>query len=127
MRKGRFTVKIVQRLIVLLASSLVATISQAGQVNIVQVKVECTQTCAFSVTLEHADDGWDHYANQWDVTTLDGKVLKSRVLYHPHVNEQPFTRSLLGVVIPDGVKQVKIRAKDSIHGYAKKEVIVKLP
>ena len=119
--------KIIQCLIVLLTSGLMATISQAGEVNIVEVKVECAQTCAFSVTLEHADDGWDHYANQWDVMTLDGKVLKSRVLHHPHVNEQPFTRSLFAVAIPDGITQVKIRAKDSVHGYAKKEVVVDLP
>jgi hypothetical protein len=116
-----------QCLIVLLVSSLISTISQAGETNILQVKVECAQTCAFTVTLEHADDGWDHYANQWDVMTLDGEVLKSRVLHHPHVNEQPFTRSLFGVAIPDGVKQVKIRAKDSVHGYAKKAFMVDLP
>lgn len=115
------------QLIVLLAISLVATVSQAGEVNILEVKVECPQTCSFAVTLWHEDDGWDHFANQWDVMTLDGKLLKSRVLHHPHVNEMPFTRSLYSVIIPDDIKQVKIRAKDSVHGYAKKEVIVDLP
>ena len=53
----------------------------AGEVSILEVSVECTSSCTFSVTLEHADEGWNHYANQWDVVTLDGKVLKSRVLY----------------------------------------------
>ena len=114
-------------LMVLVASSLITTMSQAGEASILQVKVECAQTCTFAVTLEHADDGWDHYANQWDIVTLDGKVLKSRVLYHPHVNEQPFTRTLSAVAIPDGVKQVKVRAKDSVHGYAKQEFLVDLP
>lgn len=111
----------------LIVGSLIVNALQAGQTNIVTVKVECAQTCSFAVTLEHADDGWDHYANQWDVVTLDGKVLKSRVLYHPHENEQPFTRSLFGVSIPEGVKQVKIRAKDTVHGYAKQEYKVDLP
>lgn len=115
------------QLIVLLVSSLIVPVSQAGEVNILEVKVECTQTCTFAVTLEHADEGWDHYANQWDVVTLGGKLLKSRVLHHPHVNEQPFTRSLFSVTIPEGTRQVTIRAKDSVHGYAKKEVIVDLP
>ena len=115
------------QLMVLLASSLFATVSHAGEVNIVEVKVECPRTCSFAVTLWHADDGWDHYANQWDVVTMDGKLIKSRVLYHPHVNEMPFTRSLYEVAIADGIKQVKIRAKDSVHGYAKKEIIVDLP
>ena len=100
---------------------------QAGEVSILEVRVECPSTCTFSVTLEHADEGWHHYANQWDVVTLDGTLLKSRVLFHPHENEQPFTRSLSGVVVPEGIKQVVIRAQDSKHGYSDREVVVDLP
>ncbi len=114
--------KRISLLLLLLAPAL-----RAGDVSIVDVRVECPGDCVFSVTLEHADEGWNHYANQWDVVTLDGKLLKSRVLYHPHVDEQPFTRSLSGVKIASDVKQVKIRARDSKHGYSKNEVIVDLP
>lgn len=99
----------------------------AGDVTIVDVRVECPSTCTFSVTLEHADEGWNHYADQWDVMTLDDKLLGSRVLYHPHENEQPFTRSLSGVAIPADIKRVKVRAKDSKHGYSKQEFFVELP
>ena len=100
---------------------------RAGEVSILEVTVECANSCTFSVTLEHADQGWGHYANQWDVVTLEGKLLKSRVLYHPHDNEQPFTRSLSGVYVPADLKQVKIRARDSKHGYSSREFIVDLP
>ncbi|MFT5064884.1 MAG: hypothetical protein ACJAXK_000243 [Yoonia sp.] len=48
----------------------------------------------FDVTLSHPDTGWDHYADGWRVEDADGAVLGLRVLGHPHVNEQPFTRSL---------------------------------
>ena len=106
---------------------LCAPALRAGDVTIVDVRVECPRACNFTVTLEHADEGWNHYADQWDVLTLDGKLLKSRVLHHPHVDEQPFTRSLSGVRIASDVKQVKIRARDSKHGYSKNEVIVDLP
>jgi hypothetical protein len=99
----------------------------AGEVRIVDVRVECSGSCTFAVTLEHGDEGWNHYANQWDVVTLDDQVLKSRVLYHPHENEQPFTRSLSGVTIPPGVSQVKIRARDTVHGYSAQEFLVDLP
>ena len=99
----------------------------AGEVRIVDVKVRCQVDCTFTVTLEHADTGWAHYANQWDVVSLDGKVIQSRVLYHPHVDEQPFTRSLSGVSIAKDVKQVKIRAKDLKHGYSSQEFLVELP
>jgi len=116
-----------KRMAVLILFSMVFTFAGANEVKIVNVKVKCRVDCTFSVTLEHADTGWDHYANQWDVVTLDGKVLKSRVLYHPHVDEQPFTRSLSGVSIPKEIKQVKIRAKDLKHGYSKQEFLVDLP
>lgn len=106
---------------------LLSPICFAGEVSIVGVKVECSGHCIFSVTLEHGDEGWNHFADKWDVLTLDGKLLKSRVLHHPHENEQPFTRSLSGVMIPQGASQVKIRAHDSKHGYSKQEFIVDLP
>lgn len=74
-------------------------------------------TWSFSVTLSHPDSGWDHYADGWEVLTVDGKRLGYRELAHPHVNEQPFTRSLGGVDIPPGVKTVNIRAKCSVDGW----------
>lgn len=106
---------------------LLSPVCFAGEVSIVEVTVECPSSCTISVTLEHADEGWHHYADKWDVVTLDGRLLKSRVLHHPHENEQPFTRSLSGVIIPQDINQVKIRARDSKHGYSKQEVIVDLP
>jgi hypothetical protein len=106
---------------------LLSGASFAGEVRIVDVRVECPSSCTFAVTLEHADQGWSHYANQWDVMTLDDKLLGSRVLHHPHDDEQPFTRSLSGVTIPQGVSQVKIRAKDTTHGYSQQEFLVDIP
>ena len=106
---------------------LVSPVCFANEVRIVDVRVECSGHCNFTVTLEHADEGWNHYANLWEVITLDGKLLGSRVLYHPHENEQPFTRSLAGVVIPAGLRQVKIRARDSLHGFTEQEVVVDIP
>ena len=46
-----------------------------------------------SVTLRHGDTGWDDYADGWRVVTAAGAVLGTRELLHPHVDEQPFTRS----------------------------------
>lgn len=73
---------------------------------------------SLSVTLSHPDTGWDHYANGWRVETADGTVLGLRDLAHPHVAEQPFTRSLTGVILPDGIDKVFIRARCNIDGWA---------
>jgi len=92
----------------------------AGQARIIDVSVTNNNgSFRFDVTLEHADSGWDHYADGWEVVSPAGDVLGKRVLAHPHVNEQPFTRSLSAVQIPQNVKTVSIRAHDSVHGYNK--------
>ena len=70
----------------------------------------------FDVTVDHADTGWDHYADGWGVYLPDGTELGYRVLAHPHVNEMPFTRSLSEVVIPKDAHLVLLRPRDSIHG-----------
>ncbi len=79
-----------------------------------------------SVTLAHPDTGWDHYADGWRVETEDGAVLGTRVLHHPHVEEQPFTRSLSSVMVPDGVWTVYIRGRCSVDGWDDARVAVKV-
>ena len=54
-------------------------------------------------------------------------MLGTRELAHPHVTEQPFTRSLGGVTIPDGVERVRVRAHDSVEGWGGAEMTVALP
>lgn len=71
----------------------------------------------FDVTLLHPDTGWDHYADGWRIETAAGDVLGERPLAHPHVNEQPFTRSTGGVVIPDGVTEVFVRTRCNVDGW----------
>lgn len=81
----------------------------------------------FSVTLRHADTGWDDYADGWRVEAADGTVLGFRELLHPHVNEQPFTRSQGGIAIPDGTTEVYIRARDNVGGWAATTLPFTLP
>ena len=101
----------------------------AGEADVVGAKVtrQGNGAYSFSVTVRHDDEGWDHYADRWEVVGIDGEVLGTRVLMHPHVSEQPFTRSLSGVDIPDGIKRVEIRARDSLHGYGGKDMVINLP
>ena len=87
----------------------------------------------FHVTVRHPDTGWEDYADGWDVLTPDGVVLKpdpdspfTRLLVHPHVDEQPFTRSQSGIVIPPGVDKVRVRAHDLLDGFGGREVLVDL-
>ena len=101
----------------------------AGEADVVDVRVraEGEGRWRFDVSVEHADAGWDHYADRWEVLDLDGRILGTRVLLHPHENEQPFTRSLSGVEIPASVAKIRLRAHDSVHGFGGVEAEIDLP
>jgi len=105
---------------------MLSTTSVANEADVIDVKTKCHNGCTFYVTVKHQDAGWDHYVNKWEILTLDGEVIATRTLLHPHVNEQPFTRSLSHVKIPMNATTVIVRAHDLIHGYGGKTVSVKV-
>ncbi|MCB2136171.1 MAG: hypothetical protein KDE08_09555 [Rhodobacteraceae bacterium] len=79
------------------------------------------------VTLTHPDTGWDHFASGWEVMAPDGTDLGYRELTHPHVEEQPFTRSLMGVRVPAGVDHLMIRPRCNRDGWAAMPYRLDLP
>lgn len=103
--------------------------ARAGETDVVNVVVRqsVAGVYSFDVTLRHEDDGWDHYADRWEVRDGSGVVLATRVLVHPHVDEQPFTRSLSGVRLPASLSRVIIAGHDNVHGYGGVEMTVDLP
>ncbi len=114
----------------LMAFAIVAAgaTAQAGEADVVGVRatLEAGGTWRFDVTVRHADEGWDHYADRWEVLAPDGTVLGTRTLLHPHETEQPFTRSLSGVAVPEGIEEVEIRAGDSVHDFGGATMRVRL-
>ena len=108
-------------------SGALATAALAGEADVVGVKVTKSGggVYRFDVTVAHADSGWEHYADKWQVHDLDGNLLGERVLAHPHVGEQPFTRSTT-VKVPPGVGRVRVRAHDKVHEFGGEGVVVDL-
>lgn len=100
--------------IILLISTPV--LANEAEVIKVQMKHEQGNRYTFYVTLKHDDTGWDHYADAWSVLDEKKQLISTRILYHPHENEQPFTRSLSGVAIPEGSQRVYVRPHDKVHG-----------
>jgi hypothetical protein len=105
------------------------TPAEAGKADVIAVEVRHSGsgTYTFDVTVKSDDTGWSKYADKWDVLAPDGTVLGTRVLLHPHEDEQPFTRSLSGVAVPAGVGEVRVRAHDKVEGYGGKEIVVPIP
>jgi len=102
----------------------------AGEVDVLKVDIRpAAEAGRFDIeaTLRHADSGWDHYANRWEILSPDGRVVATRVLAHPHEHEQPFTRGLSGVKIPAQFTWIRVRGHDLVHGYGGREVTLSVP
>ena len=93
------------------------------------IAVEATQEAGdlwnFNVTVRHADQDPDHWADYWLVRTREGKELGRRILLHSHVDEQPFTRDER-IRIPAGATVVVVEAHDKVHGLGGATVTVDL-
>ena len=92
-----------------------------------KVKVAAPGVFDFDVTVSSPYDTPSRYADGFRVSTTEGKVLGERKLMHDHQTEQPFTRDLYSVKIPDGIAKVVVQARDQKYGYGGKTVEVLLP
>ncbi len=97
--------------------------------DIVGVKVRAQGPGAFDfdVTVSSPYDTPRRYADAFRVLGKDGTVYGERILLHDHAGEQPFTRDLYGVKIPEGVRAVMIQGRDREHGYGGKTMDIALP
>jgi hypothetical protein len=80
-----------------------------------------------SATISSPYDAPDRYADAFRVLTPDGEELGVRKLLHDHVDEQPFTRSLEGLDIPDDISEVIIEGRDQRHGWGGGTVRLPVP
>ena len=101
--------------------------SGAGEADILKVETRYNGNNNFQVivTVQHKDTGWDHYAKGWEILDEQGRLLGTRVLHHPHVKEQPFTRSYT-LDIPPSMNAITVRGVDSVHGRGGKTILIPL-
>lgn len=116
------------------AASLVPS-NPKGNADVTFVKATRTGVgkWTFEVSANHPDVGWRDFMDGWDVVLPSGKTILlaphdkfTRVLAHPHVDQQPVTRSQANIPIPEGTKKVTVRAHDLVDGYGGRVVEVKL-
>ena len=116
-----------QRFFGFLAMIILCQTALANDVEIVNVEfINQGNTWRVNTTIKHHDTGWEHYADAWRVVSESGEKLGERILFHPHENEQPFTRSLQRLVIPKNMNVIYVEAHDKKHGWSKQRVQVDL-
>jgi len=108
-------------------------VSGDADVTNVFAREESDGLWTFHVSVKHDDVNWYDFADGWDVVLPDGTSVKpdpfgqfTRHIRHPHVHEQPFTRTQKEVEIPEGVDRVRVRAHDKKHGWGGQEIEVLL-
>ena len=81
---------------------LPANASWAGQASVMDATVQANNngTYAISTTIFYKDEGLEHYVYKFEVLDISEKVLATRVLFHPHAEERPFTRSISNFTVP---------------------------
>jgi hypothetical protein len=105
-----------------------ATAPAAECAHVVDVTIEPgSNGFTVAATVASNDTGWEKYADAWQVLGPDGELLGERILTHPHENEQPFTRSLSGVQIPEGVTEVTVAARDLVLGFCGDVFSIEVP
>ena len=100
-------------------SLMLASPAVAGDADVIAVRTRqsAPRVFDFDVTVRSKDTGWDRYADMMQAVAPDGTVLGTRVLDHPHDDEQPFTRDLYGIRVPAGVAEITIRARFKPSGF----------
>lgn len=112
------------------ASPGTATVDPAQpfpDVEAADLRRESDGTYRLEVTISSPYDTPERYADGWRVLDPDGNELGSHELAHDHAGEQPFTRTQTGLVIPDGVDEIRVEGRDLKNGYGGTTVVVAVP
>ncbi|PPC78356.1 hypothetical protein C4K68_05845 [Pokkaliibacter plantistimulans] len=92
----------------------------AGQADIIDADARQQRdgSWRFDVTIYTNKPTAQHYADRWEVLTEEGEVLAITYMSLNDQTEQPCNQTMTGVMIPDNVTLVYLRAHDSNLGYA---------
>jgi hypothetical protein len=91
-------------------------VARIADVQIKRDSVDQSGIYHIRVTIEHQDTGWDDYVEAWEITSPDGELLGVRPFFEPELEETQTITALAGVVIPEEIKSVTIRARTHPKG-----------
>ena len=109
------------------ASTASADVQRFPDVVKVQLQATGGRRYRVTVTVSSPYDTPQRYADGWRVLDERKRQLGFRSIVHDHRDEQPFTRSLDGVLIPRSVKFVEIQARDQRYGWGGQTKKVRVP
>ena len=116
--------------VVALSLTCASPLAMAGAADVIAAAARqaADGTWSFEVTMRCDDRGATYFCDRFEVLTPTVHVIGVRRLLHDHTDEQPFTRDLQGVNVPDGFPRgVLIRGHHDIRGYKGATLKLDLP
>ena len=105
---------------VALALTCASPLAMAGAADVIvaTARQAADGSWSFNVTMRCDDRGATYFCDRFEVLSPTGGVLGVRRLLHDHTDEQPFSRDLQRVKVPEGFPHgVLIRGHHNIRGY----------
>ena len=96
-------------------------------ITAVDASVAGDGTWTIEVTVSSPYDSAERYADAWRVLDESGNELAIRELSHDHASEQPFTRDVKGVEIPETVESITVEGRDLKNGWGGQTFTLSLP
>lgn len=116
--------------LILSFASLAQASDDVARIADVQIKRESpdqTGIYHIRVTIEHGDKGWDDYVEAWEVFGPDGTVFGIRPFFEPELEREKTVSALSGIVIPEDINSVTIRARAHPQGLEGDPFEVQIP
>ncbi len=104
-----------------------ATSDQFPDIRSAELQDNGDGTFDLAATVSSPYDTPERYADAFRALDADGTVLGIRELTHDHAGEQPFTRTLNGLEIPEDVETITVEGRDLANGWGGASVQVTVP
>ena len=111
-------------------SGLAQASDEVAKISDVKIKRDSPEQSGIyhiSVTIDHEDTGWDDYVEAWEIFDPSGKLIGVRPFFEPELEDTRTVTALAGVVIPEDIKTVTIRARTYPKGIEGEPVEVQIP
>ena len=116
--------------VVALSLTCASPLVMAGAANVIAAMARqgADGTWSFEVTMRCDDRGAAYFCDRFEVLTPTARVVGVCRLLHDHTDEQPFTREVQGVSMPDdSPRRVQIRGHHNVRGFDGATLTLDLP
>ncbi len=112
--------------LLLSAVFLIPLLAQKADVIEAKVKKSFGGKYVAYVKIDHKDEGYEHFADRWEIFDQNGKRLTIRIIFSPTTEKETIESYLYGFAVPEGTKKLIFKAHCNKDGWGGKEYVLNL-